>query len=206
MKLKQFENEAICSFNLKTLLISCSVEVNENENEKQYCENIYKDIKIENINSGQNYIYIDNNILHLNGFEGLETITVEAGELYKGKCNNNKYEFKFKNSIAYNVISEEYKFNLKLKKPEVLTAICYLRKVSNREEKFDIDCEIDGKDSCPIYDEKIDFEIQNNPGDIVINKNKRIKFKNFDIKSTIFSIKAGKLKNKILIKKTKFIL
>lgn len=53
---------------------------------------------------------------------------------------------------------------------------------------------------------KLNFEIQNNPGDIVINKNKRIKFKNFDIKSTIFSIKAGKLKNKILIKKTKFIL
>ena len=136
LKLKQFENEAICSFNLKTLLISCSVEVNENENEKQYCENIYKDIKIENINDGQNYIYIDNNILHLNGFEGLETITIEAGELYKGKCYNNKYEFKFKNSIAYNVISEEYKFNLKLKKPEVLTAICYLRKVSNIEVKL----------------------------------------------------------------------
>ena len=134
LKLEQFTNEAFCSFNLKTKLIICSVEVNENE--KQYCENTYRDIKIENINGGQNYIYVDNNILHLNGFEGLETITVEAGELYKGKCNNNKYEFKFINSIAYNVISEEYKFNLKLKKPEVLTAICYLRKVSNIEVKL----------------------------------------------------------------------
>ena len=200
LKLEQFANKAICSFNLKTQLISCSIKVNEKE--KQYCENIYKDIKIENINDGKNYIYIDNNILHLNGFKGLETTTIEAGELYKGKCNNNKYEFKFSNSIAYNVISEEYKFNLKLKKPEVLTAICYLKKVS-KNRKFDIICYIEGKESCPIYDEKIDLEIQNNPGDIVINKNKRIKFKNFDIKSTMVSVKAGKLKKQNFDKENK---
>ena len=75
LKIFNFEKEVFCSINNKNRIIICNAMLTE---ENEYCLNINKDIKIENI-IGEYYILINNSILHLNGFENLETFTIEAG-------------------------------------------------------------------------------------------------------------------------------
>ena len=127
LKLYQFENEVSCTINPNNKIISCTVTEENNE----YCENICKDIKVEYLID--NYIINDNYILHLNGFDNLETFTIEAGDLHKGKCIDNIYEFTFVNSISYNDIlnENEDEFKLKLSYPEV-----YNTSLSTRTKKF----------------------------------------------------------------------
>ena len=192
LKLFNFEKEASCEINFANKVITCNVIIDkENEKEKEYCENINKDIKIEKV-IDNDYIIIDGNILYLYGFENLQTYTIEAGDLNRGKCNNNNYEFTISNSTIYNDLlnKNEIEFNLELAKPEKLNAACLLP--SNlKSGKVNIICQITNDDSCQIVLDK-DLEIsENNPKDVIISDSKRINFKNFAKKSSIITISAG---------------
>ena len=191
LKLFNFDKEAFCEINFSSKKITCSVTIDkENEKEKEYCENINKDIKIEKV-VDNDYIIINDNILYLYGFENLQTYTIEAGDVSRGKCNNNNYEFTISNSTLYNDILNDkaIEFNLELAKPEKLNAVCSLP--SNLKFGIvNIICQITNEDSCQIVLDK-DLEIsENNPIDVIYDS-KRINFKNFTKKSSIITISAG---------------
>ena len=188
LKIAQFENDVSCSINPTNKIINCNVNEN-NDN----CKNIYMDIKIDNI-IGDNYILIGDNILHLYGFENIETITVEAGDLNKGNCNNNIYEFTFIDSKIYNEIlnNKEIEFSLQLIKPEILYPKCYLPSNLKMNDIFNITCKIIGTNNCPITGDK-ELLFDKNPGIIIYDSKRTINFKSFAGKSTIINISAGRL-------------
>jgi len=196
-----FNKPALCQYISNNNRILCNIEVNS---DNEYCKNIYKDIRIKYIVEKE---YIEDkagNQLWLKGFNGLESITVEAGDLIKGNCIDNIYEFKFKNSILYNDnLDNDIQFKFKLSSPAGLEPICSLS--SNSEEKLtsdisekeiDINCKIIGTtNNCPIPDEKTDLILGGNkPSDYLISVSKRITFKKFAEKSTIIKISAKNLK------------
>ena len=183
LKLYNFDNKISCSFS-SNLIIGCRFNIEEKD--KEYCENINKDIKIENL--GDNFISIEDNILYLYGFEELETITVEAGNLFKGQCYNNSYIFTFNQSKIYNIKFDKIDFSLQLLKPNI-NANCNIL-----NQQTDIICTIKGIDSCPIIDTKNDLLVEKNPNNQKIDNKKMIYFKNFDGKSTISTISSGKIK------------
>ena len=126
----------------------------------------------------------------------METITVEAGDLNRGECNGNIYEFSFINSHIYNSINVENKneieFPLSITEPGSLTAKCYIPSKLDINEKFNINCKIIGTDSCPINPPDKEITIGSNPGYRNIN-GKVFNFANFFKKTTIITITAGKL-------------
>ena len=194
LNMSQFENEASCTIDQNSYIINCSLNINEkNKEEKSICENINKDIKVENI-IGDNYIQIGDNIVNYYGFEKLESFTVEGGDLNRGHCNDNIYEFIFKNSTIYNNLLNEQDnlFSLKLIKPKELDAICKLPANLKINNIFDITCSITGENICDTILDK-DLGIgENNPNDIIIGT-KRVNFQNFTQKSSIVNISAGML-------------
>ena len=194
LKISQFENEASCSLNKDNYVSTCTLKIKEDdENEKSYCENIYKDIKVENL-LGDNYIVIDKNIVNFYGFDKLETFTVVAGDLNRGICYDNIYKFTIKNCKIYNNLTntETKEFSLKLKDLEELNVQCILPEYLETNKPFDINCSFKGDNNCLIILDN-DFQIgDNNPNDIIIDS-KRVMFKNFINKSTVTKIKAGLL-------------
>ena len=185
LKLNNFDNEISCSLS-SNLIIGCRFNIEEKN--KDYCDNIYKDIKIEKL-IGNNYILIEDNILYLYGFEDLETITVEAGNLFKGNCHNNAYIFSFNQSKVFNEKTNKINFSLQLSKPNI-NANCEF--ILNKET--DIICNIIGIDSCPIFDIKSDLLVKINPINQMMDNKRIIYYRNFDGKSTITTISSGKLK------------
>ena len=160
----------------------------------QYCKNINKDIDITEISD--NYILVDDNIVHLYGFKGLSTYTVQAGELYRGDCINNVYQFTFVNSIIYNDLlnDKENIFSLQIIKPIEYKARCILPSGLSKDNIFNINCNISGTTDCPIIPPDKDITVgDNNPNDILSDK-KRVNFKNFAKKSSIIIISAGTLR------------
>lgn len=192
LNLSQFENFASCSINKDTYVSTCNLNINEkNEEEKSICENINKDIKVENI-IGDNYIQIGENIVNYYGFDKLESFTVEGGDLNRGLCKDNIYEFIFKNTYIYNNLlnEKETSFLLKLLNSNELNATCKLPANLEKNNMFNITCSIKGEKICDtILDKDLSFG-ENNPNDITIDT-KRVNFKNFTRKSSIVNISAG---------------
>ena len=189
LKLNQFNNEADCYLNSPS--IQCNVLLNNNEEE--YCSNLYKDIKAEKFigdNNNDNYIIINNNILHFYGAENLETFTIVAGELNQGTYNNKKYSFSFNNTISYNDISSSsnLEFTLKVLKPIDVNANCLLPNKITKENKFDINCEINGDINNYIIQTDI-----NEPINLKYNT-QNISFHEFINKNTQVNLTAGKLR------------
>ena len=192
LKLKEFNNNAKCEIN--DININC--EVNLENNEEEYCNNMNKDINIEKIYYEEyHYILINDNInvLHLYYYENLGTHTVEAGDLIKGNCTNNIYEFKIIDSLLYNNLvnpEKNIQFNLRLSQPKELISICTLPKDLKPHEKFDINCEInEGQGSCPIDVSKgEEIKIKSDPEDL---PEEHMNFKNFEGKSILITINAG---------------
>ena len=188
LKLSQFNNEANCYLNSPS--IQCNVLLNNNEEE--YCSNLYKDIKVEKLigdNNNDNYIIVNNNILHFYGAENLETFTIVAGELNQGTYNNKKYSFSFNNTISYNDISSSnLEFSLKILKPIDVNAICLLPNKITKENKFAINCEINGDINNYIVQTDI-----NDPSNIKYNT-QNISFHEFINKNTQVNLTAGNLR------------
>ena len=197
IKLYQFEQNANCITKEKRRIL-CNVYINEsNETEKNYCSNINKDIKIDDI-VGDKYFYDkDNNLFHLYGFKGIESNTIEAGDLIKGKCDDdNAYIFTFVNSIMYYNFEEEIEFDLYLALPQNLkSSKCIIPPNSKGEIQIDIKCKILGENSCPIFDDKLDLIVDKSRGPVYpISNSQRIIFKNYIDKSTNITIKAKIIK------------
>ena len=193
LNMSQFENEALCSINKDSLISTCSFKINEeNLFEKSYCENIYQDIKVQNIIGNNYYVTNEENIVNFYGFDKLETFTVVAGDLNRGICNENIYEFAFSNSIIYNNLSNqnEKTFSLYLKNIEKPVQ-CILPEGLTKENIFDIKCSYKDEINCPTFLDK-DLEVASNPNDILSDL-KRVNFKNFINKSTKVTIEAGLL-------------
>ena len=189
LKLKEFENNAICKINrISDIIINCRVAYKSNE--KEYCSNMNKDINVEKIIYKEySYILINDNPLHLYLFSNLSTHTIEAGDLIRGSYYENKYNFKIIDSLIYNNLSnqENINFDLLLSQPKEIKASCILPNNLMMNNKFNISCEIDdstGKDS---YENEI-LRIKSNPDDII---NKTLNFKNFTDKTTMIEINAG---------------
>ena len=197
LKLNQPEiEEVFCLFNPDNKIINCNFNINE---DNKYCINIKKDINIEKI-IGNNYILNNGNILHLYGFDGMKSITVEAGDLNRGDCKDNIYEFTFVKSIVYNNISNENELQFPLQIEEYSNDFanvdCYLpsnlTQNDENDEIFNIICKVKGTDKCPIFPPDKDISIISNPGYRNINSI-IINFINFYGKSTIIKVEAGNL-------------
>ena len=189
LKLVQFNNEANCLLN--SLSINCFITLNPEEEE--YCTNLNKDIKIEElIGNENNYIILDNDniILHLYGIDKLETYTIVGGELNQGIYKDNIYTFSLNNSLSYNDIlsTTKYKFYLPLKRPNYINANCSLPSEIEKEKEFDINCEIDGNIDNYIIETR-----NENPQDIQYNT-QYIAFREFENKNTEIKLTAGQLK------------
>ena len=191
LKLVQFNNEANCSLNSLSIdNIDCYVLLNSDE--KEYCENINKDIKVEKLISNEdNYIILENNdILHLYGIDNLETFTIIGGELNQGSNNDNLYTFYLNNSFSYNniILTPNKIFYLSLLRPRVINANCSLPLNIEKEKKFDITCEINENIKSYVIQTR-----NENPKDIEYNT-QYISFKGFENKNTEIILTAGQLK------------
>ena len=195
LKLKEFKNDAICQINKETtdIIINCRVDLENNE--EDYCSNINNDINVEKIRYKEyKYILVEDNILHLFNFDDLKTHTIEAGDLIRGSCEDNKYNFKIIDSIIYNNLTSDknINFDVMLSKPKEINASCKLPSNLIINNKFNISCEIeDSTDICPIdaSDDEILF-IKENPDDIL---DKSLYFSNFTDKTTLIEVNAGNM-------------
>ena len=180
LKIKQFENEASCIFDSFNKISNCSIELDE---ENDYCKNINRDIVIEETISN-NYIIVDNSIIHFYGYENLATYTVEAGELNRGNCYGNIYQFNFTNSMVYNDLynEKEITFSVNLIGTGELSASCILPYNLANGSVFDIGCSIIGTNKCPIIPPDKDLIINENNPDDIISGIKRVNFRNFSKK------------------------
>ena len=187
VKIAQFDEIGNCKLN--SLNILCSITLNP---DNDYCTNINKDIKIEELSSDNNYIITKNNnkILHLYGIQNLETFTVVGGELNQGTYSDKISTFYLNKSKAYNQISSSnnYNFSLSLNTPKNKKAVCSLPLEITQEEEFDINC---------IINENIkDYIIQTGneePKNITYNT-QAINFKEFINKKTQVILNAGDIK------------
>ena len=189
LKLTQFNKEANCS--LDSLNIKCEISLETTEEE--YCSNLYKDINVERFigdNNNDNYIVINNDILHIYGAENLETFTIVAGELNQGTYNNKKYSFCFNNSIPYNNLSSSsnLEFSLQILNPIAMNASCLLPNTITKGNKFDINCEINGDINDYIVQTGV-----SEPSNIQYNT-QYIGFHEFINKNTQVNLTAGNLK------------
>ena len=195
LKLKEFKNDAICQINKETtdIIINCRVDLENNE--EDYCSNINNDINVEKIRYKEyKYILVEDNILHLFNFDDLKTHTIEAGDLIRGGCEDNKYNFKIIDSIIYNNLTsdENINFDVMLSKPKEINASCKLPSNLIINDRFNISCEIeDSTDICPIdtSDDEI-LIIKENPDDIL---DKSLYFSNFTDKTTLIEVNAGNM-------------
>ena len=185
LNLSKFENPAICSINPASLVSSCSFNIkNDKEEEIKICSNINEDIKVSNL-LDQKYIVINGSTVHLYGFDSLEIYTVVAGDLKKGKCKDNIFEFIFHNSIIYNNLSSAkdniFTLNLIALPDEKLVAKCKLPKECIQYKAFNITCTKEGVNNCPIFPEDKELKVEDkNTNDIIIDS-KRVFFKNLQI-------------------------
>ena len=195
---KNKEANCIININLEEeKIITCSLELNHDD---EYCTNINKDIKIDKII--EPYTLIDDYYLYLEGFEGMETITVEAGELRKGEYKEGEYIFNISNSKVYNNINSEkdIEFPLIIKSYEEsnndinsLNMKCCLPSNLKENDLFNITCIIKGDSGiCPLIPPDKDIIITSTPGYMKYDV-KTINFAGFLEKSTVITINAGNL-------------
>ena len=93
----------------------------------------------------------NDDVLVFNGFSsglylrsGEKNILISTGDLFKGACNNNVYEFMIKGLIsnasleAFNILE----LNLNLKHPQNLKANCSIGIYKRTITKFNVNCKI----------------------------------------------------------------
>ena len=153
IKLKEFKKDATCVIIFENNInIKCWLKYENDEYE--FCLNKNKDINIESIRYKEfNYILINENELHLYLFEKLGTHTLEAGDIIRGSCLDDKYNFKIIDSLIYNNLANEneIKFDLMLIQHNEINASCFLPPNLIMNNKFDINCIIsDINDICPL--------------------------------------------------------
>lgn len=123
----------------------------------------------------------------------METITVESGDLERGDCSGDIYEFVFINSKIYNDISSEKEiiFPLQHNELDIQNSNCNFPSILKENDNFNISCKIQGtNEQCPLYPPDNDITVVNNPGYRIINS-KVFNFVNFLGKSSIITINSG---------------
>ena len=191
LELYNFTNEVKCEI-ITNIYHTIKCRFEPEEKEKVYFCNSYKDIMVNKLKNliNDKYILLEGgNILYLEGFENLQSFSVEGGNLLKGACKINKYTFNISESEIYNrnLSVTEINFFLNLVNIDNTANCTFIFNDRN------ITCDIVGNEACPIIDDKNDLKIEKNPNDLILEANKRIKFYNFEGKSTIVTISAGKL-------------
>ena len=190
LKLEQFVQNANCTIEKMedNIQINCSLNINDDKEEIEYCQNINKDIKIKEIIG--DYILINQSeILYYYGYEELSTYTIQSGDIFLGKCNNDKYEFSiYKNKIYNDLdnIEEEIEFNLDLLNQNEINFKCNIPRNLKKDEEFNINCSKE-VENCEETFKNHDLMILENPK-YQKYKSKYITFKNFEGKSTIINI------------------
>ena len=196
LKLEQFSRNANCTIE-NNYKINCNLIITDDEKEIEYCQNINKDIKIKEI-IGDYILINENDILYYYGYENLSTYTIQSGDIFLGKCNdnNNKYEFSINENKIFNDLDniDEIEFNLNLSSLNEKNFICNLPNNLKKDNEFNINCSKE-VDNCEEIFEKQDLIIQENPEykEYKDYKVKNIGFKNFEGKSTIINIKETEI-------------
>ena len=168
-----------------------------------------------------NSIYLgDNKYLSFEGFKNdlyfdltqdkiVRNVTIIAGDLLRGDCNDSTYTFMFMNSTisgnreAITRYSEnEIKFVLNLSQPIIENATCKIdKKIPSGfgDMKINISCFVNNSDfpTCVRKFGNNDLKVQGNYNNIInytySNISYYIHFEEFENKSTIIKISAGKL-------------
>ena len=195
IKLEQINQKANCLIDNENN-INCNLSIDRyNEAEINYCQNIYEDIKIQEIlgNENNDYILINGNILHFYNFENLATYTIVSGEILRGKCNGNVYEFSLNDNKIYNNLSsdQEIEFNLNLNYPNLSDFKCYLPINLNKDIHFNISCSKNVENCAQTFITN-KLIIDNNPANVKYGE-KIIAFKEFKGESTIVNLTAGNI-------------
>ena len=167
------------------------------------------------LSKNPNSIFLENNdVVVFEGFshkfnsglnnEGNESdlinLTITAGNLFKGDCERNEYQFMINNSILNGTISNwsNVEFVLNLSQPSDLpskNSSCNIVEYNENQKTYNIKCKLDFESQLECIKKignKADLTIENNPDYKVID-GYNISFFGFENKSTIISIKAGTL-------------